>query len=137
MRYLLRHILAILLSAFYGPRRFFLTSHWLVQVGRKAAAIFGVLVSHTRAGLFSRQRAGARSGSIAAHRTMRAPYTSRVSPEILVGVCGKVSGFLGFREFLFSRLFCGSTYGRANPSHNRALPERMPMVNSIASAPAR
>ena len=137
MRYLLRHILAILLSAFFAPRKYSLTGHRFVQGGRKLAGLFGVLVSHIRAAFSAHKRAKSRSEPIAAHRTMRASFKSRVSPEIFVGVCGKVSGFLGFREFHFRRLFCTPLQGRANPSHNRARPERMPMAHTIASARAR
>ena len=137
MRYLLRHILAALLSAFCAPREYYLTGHWPVQGVCKLAAVFCVLVSHIRASLLPRKRVGAQPESIAVHRTMRASFKSRVSPEIIVGVCGKVSGFLGFLEFVISRLFCGSTYGHAYPSHNRARPERMPMANTIACAHPR
>ena len=137
MRYLLRHILAILLSALNTPRENFFTGHRSVQGLRKLAAVSGVLVFHIRAGLYPRKRAETRSESIAAHRTMRASFKSRVSPEIFAGVCGKVSGFLGFREFTLSRLFCTPLQGRANLSHSWACPERMPMVNAIASAHAR
>ncbi len=139
MRYLLRHILAILLSAFYAHREHFLTGRRPVQGGRRIAGIFTVLNSHIRASLFSRKRAGAQPESIAVHRTMRTSFTSRVSPEIFVGVCGKVSGFLGFRKFLISRLFCPPLQGHANRSHNRANagPESTPMVSPAVCAHPR
>ena len=137
MRYYIHNILIILLCAFgkacvHQPQAVLLH-------GRKLATVFGVLVSHIRTAFFAHKRAKTRSEPIAAHRTMRAPYTSRVSPEIFVGVCGNVSGFLGFRKFVINRLICTPLQGRADPSHNRAnaSPESMPMVSPTACAHPR
>ncbi len=132
MRYYIHNILIILRYALgkicvHEPQAVLLR-------GRKIAGIFGVLVSHIRAAFFAHNRAETRPESIAAHRIMRPHYISRVYPEIFAGVCGKVSGFLGFRKFLISRIFCTHLQGRANPSRNWANtgPESTSMVSPAA-----
>ncbi len=147
MRYYIHNILIILLSAF--GKACVQKPQAVLLRGRKITALFGVLVSHIRAAFFAHKCAKTRPEPIAAHRTMRSPgllprwrsgrasFTSRVSPEIFAVVCGKVSVFLGFPTILINRLICTPLQGRANLSHNRACPERMPMVGIIASAHAR